>query len=423
ILDGIDRKGDFFVGMEITDYVPRFSPQITVDGMEDGEQLTFPLMDYQAKRLRSFAEKAPFGKGLDTVLDESVRKAWQIDADKVTFCDSQRWRNALSRVVSDCAASLGMTVAQQANVQANLYKLLLYEPGGHFKKHRDTEKELGMFGTLIIQLPSKFTGGALVIEHAGETRTLDFSTNSSEAFHATAFYADCEHELLPVQSGWRLCLAYNLVMNPSSMQQLPSACAITAQTQRLRKLANQWGDLFHHTHGYLLEHDYTETNLHFASLKGRDKEVVNLLRGSRDANGNPLFVVCLMLISKHDTGSPADDGYGYEYHGRYNSDKGDHTMDEVHDTQVDIDYWIGPDDKRMGKFGLDFDLEESLLTDEDTDDLFGDDPSRQEYESYTGNAGPTLQYWYYRGAVVFWPREMNIDIMKSAGLSFMLSYL
>ena len=111
--------------------------------MEDGEQLAFPLIDYQAKRLRSFSEKAPFGKGMDTVLDESIRKAWQIDAEKVKFCDSERLGTALRSIVSNCTAFLGMSISQQENITANLYKLLLYEPGGHFKKHRDTEKEPG----------------------------------------------------------------------------------------------------------------------------------------------------------------------------------------------------------------------------------------------------------------------------------------
>ncbi len=432
ILDDIDKKGDFYVGRDVTPNIPRFSPRISIDGMEENEQLAFPLMKYQAKRLCSFAEKAPFGKGMDTVYDESVRSVWQVDATKVKFCDLWQWQVALRRIVSDCTASLGMTVEQQINVRANLYKLLLYEPGGHFKKHRDTEKEPGMFGTLIIQLPSKFSGGALVIEHAGEMKTLDFSAKSAEGFFASAFYADCEHELLPIESGWRLCLAYNLVMRRNNdelalSQSLPSACALTAQIQQLRKLASYWNNLFpQQTHGYLLEHDYTKKNLHFTNLKGRDKEVVDFLQGARDAHGNPLFVVCLMLMSKHETGSPCHDHYGdrRRFHDDdTESDAEDQVMDEVDYTEVDTNHWIGPDDKQLSDFRLDFDMEESLLTDEDEDEIFSEDPSHKEYESYTGNAGPTLEYWYYRGAAVFWPRSMNVNIMKSAGMSFMLSYL
>lgn len=35
------------------------------------------------------------------------------------------------------------------------YKLLMYEPGGHFVKHQDTEKEDGMIATLVLQVPSE----------------------------------------------------------------------------------------------------------------------------------------------------------------------------------------------------------------------------------------------------------------------------
>ena len=42
---------------------------------------------------------------------------------------------------------------EDEEVAVNLYKMVLYKKDGHFKPHRDTEKEPGMFGTLIIQLP------------------------------------------------------------------------------------------------------------------------------------------------------------------------------------------------------------------------------------------------------------------------------
>jgi hypothetical protein len=53
--------------------------------------------------------------------------------------------------------------------------MLLYKQGGHFKKHRDTEKEKGMFGTLIIQLPSIYTGGELMVyDNSGAQYKYDF---------------------------------------------------------------------------------------------------------------------------------------------------------------------------------------------------------------------------------------------------------
>ena len=55
-----------------------------------------------------------------------------------------------------CCAVLCCAVLCCAGVDARLYKLLLYEPGSHFKPHRDSEKAAGMFATLTIMLPSSY---------------------------------------------------------------------------------------------------------------------------------------------------------------------------------------------------------------------------------------------------------------------------
>ncbi len=57
---------------------------IDVEGLG---QLSLPLQEADLLRLKGIAEKAPFGKGFDTVHDEEVRDAWQIDAKKVTVPD------------------------------------------------------------------------------------------------------------------------------------------------------------------------------------------------------------------------------------------------------------------------------------------------------------------------------------------------
>lgn len=105
---------------------------------------------------------------------------------------------------------------------------------------------------------------------------------------------------------------------------------------QVQKLTSNWNELFDHPLGYVLEHNYTETNLHFANLKGRDKEVVNFLRGSRDQSGNPLFVVCMMLVVKHESGQPETHGHsGYRCgYGDSDSDECDHTMAEVYETEI-----------------------------------------------------------------------------------------
>lgn len=48
--------------------------------IKDMDEISFPVNMEQAKELIAYAHKAPFGKGSQTVLDTTVRSAWEIDA-------------------------------------------------------------------------------------------------------------------------------------------------------------------------------------------------------------------------------------------------------------------------------------------------------------------------------------------------------
>ena len=167
------------------------------------------------------AEQFPFGKGSQTLVDVNVRKSWQIDAKYITLGES-KWPETLNNLVKQCCDGLGIdlekttTTSSSSHVQAHLYKLLLYEKGGFFKPHQDSEKEPGMFGTMNLQLPSRFEGGSLLVRHKGRVQVHDCSGDASEEkCYVTAFPGDCEHEVKPVTAGWRLCLVFNLVLAAS----------------------------------------------------------------------------------------------------------------------------------------------------------------------------------------------------------------
>jgi len=63
-----------------------------------------------------------------------------------------------------------------------------------------------MFGTLVVTLPSAHRGGELRISHVGREVTLDASATEFSELSYVAFYADCEHEALPIRAGNRICL-------------------------------------------------------------------------------------------------------------------------------------------------------------------------------------------------------------------------
>lgn len=123
------------------------------------------------------------------------------------------------------------------DVNAELYKLLLYEEGAYFKPHLDSEKTPGMFGTLVVCLPSSHQGGELVLRHDGKTVMFDTSVTSEFEVSFAAWYSDVLHEVKPVTSGHRLVLTYNLIQKGGGTRPVPES--ITAHEEQIVRALKQ----------------------------------------------------------------------------------------------------------------------------------------------------------------------------------------
>src|SRR5262249_31123390 len=194
--------------------LPVVDPGIEVDGLG---AIRLPLKRTMAKQLVAHCRVAPYGKGTRTVVDRKVRNTFELDPKK--FRLSREWNSAVARAPQLPAEQLGLPAEQ---VEARLYKLLVYEKGGFFLPHRDSEKHDGMVASMIVVLANPFAGGALVVRHGAAKQTLPFEQAAhGQAPCYAAFYADCEHEVERVTHGVRLCLAYNLVLK--TKREKPSA--------------------------------------------------------------------------------------------------------------------------------------------------------------------------------------------------------
>lgn len=70
-----DLKGSGkFASIRTADFL---FPGLEIEGI--GE-ISYPINASQARDLIQVARKAPFGKGSQTILDNEVRSAWEIDA-------------------------------------------------------------------------------------------------------------------------------------------------------------------------------------------------------------------------------------------------------------------------------------------------------------------------------------------------------
>ena len=80
-----DLKGSGkFISVHTTEF--QF-PGLEVNGV--GE-IAYPINEMQAKALIQVAQKAPFGKGSETIVDSNVRSASEIDASQLNF-KGERW--------------------------------------------------------------------------------------------------------------------------------------------------------------------------------------------------------------------------------------------------------------------------------------------------------------------------------------------
>ena len=89
---------------------------------------------------------------------------------------SPTWTATVRELLDTVSNELGCD--PDVSVKAHLHKLLLYEDGAHFKPHKDTEKEPGMFATFIICLPSEYKGGCAVTLHCGKRKVFDVGSCS-----------------------------------------------------------------------------------------------------------------------------------------------------------------------------------------------------------------------------------------------------
>lgn len=168
-LDGVGPDGTFAYQKIITEY-----PNPGLE-FENVGTVGLPMSSRDIEAVKQASHQAPFGKGSETIVDKSVRKTWQIDASKVKI-NNPRWDEWVQRNVPD--EELGVPPVAWPNVRAELYKLLIYEFGAHFKQHQDSEKAQGMFATMAICLPTAHESGELVLEHGGERKAWKSSESS-----------------------------------------------------------------------------------------------------------------------------------------------------------------------------------------------------------------------------------------------------
>jgi predicted 2-oxoglutarate/Fe(II)-dependent dioxygenase YbiX len=377
-------------------------------------RVRFPVTPAKARKLLGLGQPARFGRGEQTVTDPDVRDTWEIPKHLVRA----EWNDAALKVaLATVKEELGLPNA--AGLTADLHSLLVYETNQHFLAHQDSEKDDSMVGTLVVTLPSSYAGGELMVGLGEEWKAY---RGSKTALSLVAFYADCRHEVLRVQSGYRITLTYNLLLRGDTSRPAGDEGTAAELADLLREhfstpVPRYYGGPAADPPNrlvYLLDHEYTLRGLNWRRLKGADASRVALLRTAADKAGCEA-VLALADIKTTHSAFPADEAYGYrrrgwyddydedddEYSGGASDSEREYEIQELIDSGVILTHWTGPDGTRLEETSLSVDGDEVCASTQ-TGDL---EPYSSEYEGYMGNWGNTLDRWYHRAAVVVWPRD------------------
>ncbi len=402
--------------------------RIRIDGVGP---LRFPISVAAVQKLRAVARAAPFGRRGETLHDTSVRDTWEIAPARIRI-DAPRWQRILEPALAVIRQRLGLP--EGGTLEAVLDKLLVYGPGQFFAPHQDSERADDMVASLIVQLPSRHQGGALVVEHRGQKKVFRHAVRGANALSLCAFYADCHHEVKPVASGHRIVLTHQLLHREAARERPSNAPApahlmasvrmyfATPVARRYSASPPERPDRL----VYLLDHEYTQKSLAWNRLKNADRLRAGALAQVAERLDCEAYLV---LADVHENWScEEDDDFGYgrrrwrgerRFYG--GSDDEDVDIDEDDDAQqytllkllereIELRHWVALDGSIAHRMFARPASDEVCFTRPSTEM----DPFQSEHEGYMGNYGNTVDRWYHRAAVVMWPRERAFVLRAKA---------
>jgi hypothetical protein len=149
---------------------------------------------------------SPFGRGSEDVMDPAYRSGREIPAADIGFANNT--------VLGDVREDVRSGMFPGRKVEVKLYKLAIYEPGGHFDWHMDSTHSDEHHTTLLVALNTSWKGGDLVLRRNGIETHINlqpqFDEEGEPILQAVAFFTDTEHRVEPVTEGVRIVFQYDI---------------------------------------------------------------------------------------------------------------------------------------------------------------------------------------------------------------------
>lgn len=124
ILEEIRSKGSFITGENKKTII---NPGLCIPSLGT---IGLPVSPDNTRAMIQLCNLSPYGKGTETLVNESVRKSWQLDSNQFSLKNPD-WELQVAIFVDQAVSGLGLQ-AKSLEVKAEPYKLLIYEKGAFF---------------------------------------------------------------------------------------------------------------------------------------------------------------------------------------------------------------------------------------------------------------------------------------------------
>ena len=205
-------------------------PQLNNNGADHDSHshspLSFPLSESIISKIEPIAQPSPFGQNTKTIIDDKIRKGFELETKQFYFqdCTSKNQIKSFNSRDDEFVEQVRLRLASHVPyIECKAYKLMFYQKGGFFKSHVDTMRENGHFATLLVSIPfvHSHKGGDLILTY--KKRTVYWNPNQQHdsndkyncnglKFKYIAFYSDISHKVTMVETGIRVTLSFNLII-------------------------------------------------------------------------------------------------------------------------------------------------------------------------------------------------------------------
>jgi len=148
--------------------------------------------------------------------DASFKNVYQIEPNDIKI-NNPAWDTSLNKLLKVVCSKIGV---RSSDISSKLDMLMYFEKDSSIDWCSNVEEDKKVIGSLLIQLPSVFTGGKISIfsgsseeDEEDETFTNQFDLSSEEAEYSCHFvfhYSDCQYKMEKLKTGTRMLLRYAL---------------------------------------------------------------------------------------------------------------------------------------------------------------------------------------------------------------------